>query len=415
MNKIECPICNYKCDEGKRYCTECGSVERHRALINLYNKNIIGDLSNKNVLIVSEGKRDNGKYYETSYFFSKISILTTLDIMDHTTYFKDTQRYDVYESLENLKSIKDNSFDCVICNHVLTAVEYDLTSLTEISRVLKKNGIYVMNDGISYTKTESFIANKGQYIRRYYNINDIKHILSNYFGNVELINEYDNIYKFDCEYLICRDNKKTIKNGVSVPLPNKGWWRHVIFVFCLSRTGSSSLEIALQNIGYNTIFCDSGRCIQNNNLDEYDKILLNYKKKNPLLKNIDSKFNAFILGSLSSNNITKIISDYPGAKIICTDRNDDDWIISMKNHQLVANRPNPRRVELINTKKQFIKNIKKQIYKNKFTDNFLLFNADSCDKYNKLCKFLHKNIPNKKYPRISTNRKLILTQEQINF
>ena len=68
MNTLNCPICNHLCNLGEKYCNECGSVERHRALVNLYKKNIIGDLTNKNVLIVSEGKRDNGKYYEKQIF-----------------------------------------------------------------------------------------------------------------------------------------------------------------------------------------------------------------------------------------------------------------------------------------------------------------------------------------------------------
>ena len=74
MVELVCPICNNKCNQGERYCNECGSVERHRALVNLYKNKKIGDATGKNVLIVSEGKRDNGKYYETSYYFSKIAI-----------------------------------------------------------------------------------------------------------------------------------------------------------------------------------------------------------------------------------------------------------------------------------------------------------------------------------------------------
>jgi predicted SAM-dependent methyltransferase len=415
MNILECPVCNNKCNQGERYCGECGSVERHRALVNLYKKNIIGDLTSKNVLIVSEGKRDNGKYYETSYYFSKISVLTTLDIMDHTTYFKDTQRFDIYNRLENLKSINDNSFDCIICNHVLTAVEYDLTALTEISRVLKKNGIFVMNDGISHPITESYIAKIGQFTRRHYCKNDIMKILLNYFGDVSLNNAYDNIFKDNCAFLICKDNNKNIKMGVSVPLPDEGWWKHIVVVFSLSRCGSSSLEIALQNIGYQTVYVDKGRAIRDSKIEEYEQILLNIKQKKSIFENINKKFNAFILGSILSTDITKIIQDYPGIKIISTERDNDSWVISMKNHQLVADRPNPKRKDLIDSKNKFIKSIKTQIEQNKFSDNFLLFNTCNGDGYDKLCNFLHKDIPKSNYPHISTNNKLKLTQEQIDF
>jgi len=414
MNTLNCPICNHLCNLGEKYCNECGSVERHRALVNLYKKNIIGDLTNKNVLIVSEGKRDNGKYYETSYYFSKISKLTTLDIMDHTTYFNDTQRYDIYNHLENIKSIHDNSFDCIICNHVLTAVEYDLTALTEISRILKKDGIFVINDGISHSKTESFIAKIGQYTRRHYVKNDIMDILSNYF-NVSLHIENDSIFKANCEYLVCKDNKKTIKKGLSIPLPDEGWWKHIVVVFSLSRCGSSSLEIALQNIGYKTLNVDSGRAKRNNTTKEYEQILFNIKESKPIFENVDKKYNAFILGMHEKDNITKIIKDYPGVKIIYTNRENNSWVISMKNHQLVADRPNPKREDLINFKNNIINSITTQIEQNKFTDNSLLFNVSNGDDYKKLCNFLHKDIPGSTYPHISTNEKLNLTKEQIDF
>ena len=413
MNTLDCPVCKQLCKAGERYCNECGSVERHRALVNLYEKNIIGDLTNKNVLIVSEGKRDNGKYYETSYYFSKISKLTTLDIMDHTTFFKDVQRYDIYNHLENLKSINDDTFDCIICTHVLTAVEYDLTALSEISRVLKKDGIFVVNDGVSRSKTESFIAKVGQYTRREYSLKELIDIFSNYF-NVSLHDEHDFILNTDCTFLICRDNKKTIKRGVSIPLPDDGWWKHMVIVFNLSRCGSSSLEIALKNIGYNCMYVDPARAKTDNNEKDYEQMLLNVKESKPVFENINKKHNAFIMGSLMSSDIKKIINDYPGVKIICCDRDNDSWTISMKNHVLVANRPCPKKKDLIAYKDNFIKKIVTQIEENKFNDNFLIFNTVSGDRYEILCEFLHKDVPEGDYPHISTNEKLKLTDEQIN-
>lgn len=188
-----------------------------------------------------------------------------------------------------------------------------------------------------------------------------------------------------------------------------------IIVFTMSRCGSSSLEIALQNIGYETVNVDPGRANRDNKKKEYERILLNIKQKKPIFENIDKKYNAFILGNHYSDNITKIIRDYPGIKIICCDRDDDTWVISIKNHQLVADRPNIKRNDAINKKNKFVNSIKTQITENKFSDNFLLFNVCAGDGYKKLCKFLHRDIPKSNYPHISTNRKLNLTQEQIDF
>lgn len=189
----------------------------------------------------------------------------------------------------------------------------------------------------------------------------------------------------------------------------------LIIVFSISRCGSSSLEIALQNIGYKTVNVDPGRAKRDNTTKEYEQILFNIKENKPIVENVDKKYNAFILGLHGKDNITKIIQDYPTVKIIYTNRDNNSWVISMKNHQLVADRSNPKRKDLINYKNNFINSITTQIEQNKFTDNSLLFNVSNGDGYKKLCNFLHKDIPNSIYPHISTNRKLKLTQEQIDF
>jgi len=413
---LKCPVCNFVCVIGERYCNGCGSVERHRALVRLINEQKI-DIKDKQILILSEGKRDNGNYYETAYYLAKHSNLTTLDIIPHCTYFGDKQSYDIYESIEKATSIKDNSFDFVIANHVLTAVENDLTALSEISRILKPNGSFIINDGISHTKTEPYIAKKGQYTRRHYNREELIKVLNRFFTNVNLKVADDLIYAKNIKFIICTNKKNNYEYGSTSHYCFSGWWRHIVIVFALSRTGSSSLEIALRKIGYNTLHLDKGRAKSENKMDQYTKVLSNITKNKPFFEGV--KENVFILGVTLLNEVNKIYEYYPGVKIIFTDRSNEGWVISMKNHQLVANRPNPKRKKLIDSKNSFINKITTQIAKLTFFDknNFLKLSVDDINKKNLLCNFLH--IKNEKrdfiYPHISTNQKLKLTREQIEF
>jgi hypothetical protein len=190
---------------------------------------------------------------------------------------------------------------------------------------------------------------------------------------------------------------------------------HIIVVFGISRMGNSSLEIALQKLGYNTMFINKGRAIANNKINQFDKFFSNIEKGKPFFDGIEE--NAFILGSHLRNNIVKLYEYYPDVKIICTDRNDNDWILSMKNHQIVANRPNPKRADLIKAKEYHKNTIANELLKIPYFDrkNYMEFNVDNNNKLERLCKFLDTNNPGFEYPHISTGIKIKLTEEQINY
>jgi len=413
---IKCPICQTMCKSGVRWCDGCGSVERHRALVNLLtNKQI--DIQNKKILILSEGKRSNGKYYETSYYLAKHSDLTTMDIMDHSTYFGDTQTYDIYESIEKAESFKDNTFDIVIACHVLTAVENDLNAISEMSRILKNDGILIINDGINKPVSEPYVAKNGQYTRRHYNKTELINVFDRFFDEVKLEISDDLIYCNGIEFIVCKNKKNVYEIGSTTPYCDSGWWRHIIVVYGLSRTGNSSLEKALQQLGLNTIFIDEGRVKSDNKMEQYTKFHSNINENKPFFEGI--KENVFLLGSKLKNEIDKIYEYYPGVKIICTDRNDDDWVISMKIHNLVADRPNPKREDLIKEKSSFINNINTQVSKLEFFDqnNFLKLSVDENNKLELLCNFLHIKKEDRDfiYPQVSTNSKIELTREQIDF
>lgn len=190
--------------------------------------------------------------------------------------------------------------------------------------------------------------------------------------------------------------------------------QQIVIVFSRSRTGASSLEVALQSLGYNTIFVDSGRAAANDYTGPYQQLLANITNGERLTAQIPNLYDAFMMGShlSSKEGILKLKSDYKNIKFILCDRDHESWVISMKNHQLVADRPNPRRQELI---EGFVA-WKKEITDTLATDkNFLTLNVGSADKMMTVCSFLQKQEPEDSYPHISTNEKLTLTQEQIAY
>jgi len=188
---------------------------------------------------------------------------------------------------------------------------------------------------------------------------------------------------------------------------------NIVIVYNRARTGASSLEIMLQLLGYNTIFVDPGRAKENSYTGVYEQILSNIADGKRLTEKIPNRYDAFIMGEHLSTkeDILKLKSDFKNIKFILCDRDHDSWVISMKNHQLVADRPNPRRQELIEAFVSWKKEITDTLATEK---NFMTLNVGAADKMAMVCSFLQKKEPEDSYPHISTNEKLTLTREQID-
>ena len=218
MNNNYCPVCDITCTTiENRYCNECGSVERHRALIKTIKDNNISDsLKNQPILILSEGKRKCNKYYETAYYFNKISNkLKTLDIRDYGgTCFKDNQFYDYVHNCEDLSFIKNGEYKAIVLNHVLTSIKNDLTALSEFNRILKNDGIVLITDGIKEGNTELYDSSSSTMCCRLYGENDFEDILKNFFSDIEKYIVYDNITKSYNNIYICFKKGKQIEKIV---------------------------------------------------------------------------------------------------------------------------------------------------------------------------------------------------------
>ena len=127
-----CNICTYTGeflshrDKPNRRCPKCSSLERHRIFFEYVENNDL--LTNKHILHIAPEKslcesirKKSKKYY-------------CLDQAPNKLYMSK-------DDLTDLNVFKDNTFDIVICFHVLEHIIDDIKAISEIKRVLKKTGI----------------------------------------------------------------------------------------------------------------------------------------------------------------------------------------------------------------------------------------------------------------------------------
>jgi SAM-dependent methyltransferase len=139
-NNVECPICQSKYSKFLPYgrinprpnalCPSCLSLERHR-LIWLYMKEKTNFFQEKlNVLHVAPEpcfmkrfEKIHGEKYITADIESPLAKV----------------KMDIHQI-----PFEQNTFDVVLCNHVLEHVENDIKAMSEIKRVLKPGGWAIM-------------------------------------------------------------------------------------------------------------------------------------------------------------------------------------------------------------------------------------------------------------------------------
>jgi SAM-dependent methyltransferase len=136
----ECPICNkelaiflpYGPDKKPIHCPYCSSFPRHRALW-LYLKMIGLPEKESSILHISPEPSFLG------IFKNRNNYIAIDKFADGYSYPKSVLKMDI----EHLDFI-DNTFDIVICSHVLEHVDNDYNALREMARVTKKNGVVLI-------------------------------------------------------------------------------------------------------------------------------------------------------------------------------------------------------------------------------------------------------------------------------
>ncbi len=132
-NNVECPICEHHFSKflpygpkgmNNRLCPKCLSLERHR-LIWLYLKqktNFFQD--NLKLLHIAPEQTFLGKFKK-------------MQNLDYVTADLESPIADVKMDIRNMP-FDDNSFDVLLCNHVLEHIDDEQKAVSEIRRVLKK-------------------------------------------------------------------------------------------------------------------------------------------------------------------------------------------------------------------------------------------------------------------------------------
>ena len=133
---MECPVCGkhfrkflpYGYGEAmdNRLCPSCLSLERHR-LLWLYLKEKTGFFSDELKVL---------HFAPEQPFLKKFKSLKNLD---YTTADLDSPIADLHLDVTNI-NLPDNTYDVVICNHVLEHVDNVDKAFSEIKRILKQGG-----------------------------------------------------------------------------------------------------------------------------------------------------------------------------------------------------------------------------------------------------------------------------------
>lgn len=181
--KKKCPICEFEAHNfyhlsnhieisWNSACPRCDSRSRHRGLFFVYKKHI---------------KNNKAKILH----FAPEAILSTLFKEKKKSYFTtDLNMLNVNypnEDIQNL-SFSDNSYDLILCNHVIEHVKNDEKALEEVSRILTKNGIAIITIPGNWKRKNTIAQNpyydNGHY--RHYGLN-VETLMKKKFKSVKKI------------------------------------------------------------------------------------------------------------------------------------------------------------------------------------------------------------------------------------
>jgi SAM-dependent methyltransferase len=154
-SKLECPICNHTASRFISFgnpkrenakCPNCGSLERHR-LIWLY-------ITEKGLLLEQNRIRIL-HFAPEECLFPKLSTISSINYSPcdlHPENYPKTYRKKISEI--NVCDIQyaSNTFDAIICNHVLEHIKDDKKAMSEIFRVLKPGGWSILQVPIDYSQ-----------------------------------------------------------------------------------------------------------------------------------------------------------------------------------------------------------------------------------------------------------------------
>ena len=184
-NQVECPCCKKKFEtfisaglqkRANARCVGCNSLERHRLMWLFLERETQFFSSKLKVLNVAPEK----------LFYNKFRALPNIDYVsidlnpDMYDYGSKTIRMD----LTDLK-FDNNTFDVIICNHVLEHVPNDSAAISEMYRALKPGGWAMINVPVDHNREVTFED---------IHINDPK-------NQLELFGQHDHVRVYGKDYV----------------------------------------------------------------------------------------------------------------------------------------------------------------------------------------------------------------------
>ena len=159
-DSVVCPICNSKFKEFGTFglvprknarCHKCGSLERHRLLWKYFNeKTDLFKLNKKVQLLHFAPERAFYNIFSTNH---NIEYYPCDLSPEHYAYEGNVkvQKADITDI-----PFEENCFDVIICNHILEHIPNDALAMSELYRVLKKDGWAILQVPIDYKRETTY-------------------------------------------------------------------------------------------------------------------------------------------------------------------------------------------------------------------------------------------------------------------
>ena len=218
--KYQCPVCNRKLrkfipvSQSDLLCPNCGSLARNRRLYCLLKEEFLKD----NIKILD--------FSPSRCLYRKLKEIKSIDYTANNFYgeFLADKNMDITHLEES-----NESFDLIICYHVLEHVKDDVKAMSELFRVLKPEGMAIIQtpfkEGDIY-EDESIISDEDRRVHfgledhlRIYSIKGLCRRLESAGFKINVINckeNYQNYHGFSVNETIILCNKQSVKSMQSV-------------------------------------------------------------------------------------------------------------------------------------------------------------------------------------------------------